>query len=164
LGSLIARPKQATHYYLDTFSKHTKAAMSTNKDQTSTAQSYLDQATGAVQSALGSLTGSTADKVCSSLSPSHHPLTRAGTRREPQDRSRRRERPLARNCQGRSLHHHRLRRHRKRRPEPQRRQLEPERRRSEGVRRRIRRRRGPQAGGHPAEQGGQGPGSCRSGQ
>lgn len=38
--------------------------MSTSKDQTSTAQSYLDQATGAVQSALGSLTGSTADKVC----------------------------------------------------------------------------------------------------
>ncbi|KAF1924114.1 uncharacterized protein M421DRAFT_73428 [Didymella exigua CBS 183.55] len=37
--------------------------MSTNKDQTSTAQSYLDQATGAIQSALGSLTGSTADKA-----------------------------------------------------------------------------------------------------
>ncbi len=34
-----------------------------NKDQTSTLQSYIDQATGAVQSALGSLTGSTADKV-----------------------------------------------------------------------------------------------------
>ena len=41
--------------------------MSTNKDQTSTAKSYLDQATGAVQSALGSLTGSTADKVCPSF-------------------------------------------------------------------------------------------------
>ncbi|KAF9692800.1 hypothetical protein EKO04_008984 [Ascochyta lentis] len=37
--------------------------MSNNKDQTSSAQSYLDQATGAVQSALGSLTGSTADKA-----------------------------------------------------------------------------------------------------
>lgn len=37
---------------------------SNNKDQTSTLQSYVDQATGAVQSALGSLTGSTADKVC----------------------------------------------------------------------------------------------------
>ncbi|KAF2126854.1 hypothetical protein P153DRAFT_296627 [Dothidotthia symphoricarpi CBS 119687] len=36
--------------------------MSTNKDQTSTLSSYVDQATGAVQSALGSLTGSTADK------------------------------------------------------------------------------------------------------
>ncbi|KAF3010030.1 hypothetical protein E8E13_011472 [Curvularia kusanoi] len=37
--------------------------MSTSKDQTSTGQSYLDQAAGAVQSALGSLTGSTADKA-----------------------------------------------------------------------------------------------------
>ncbi|UPX17255.1 uncharacterized protein EKO05_0007621 [Ascochyta rabiei] len=37
--------------------------MSNNKDQTSSAQSYLDQAAGAVQSALGSLTGSTADKA-----------------------------------------------------------------------------------------------------
>jgi hypothetical protein len=36
---------------------------SNNKDQTSTLQSYVDSATGAVQSALGSLTGSTADKV-----------------------------------------------------------------------------------------------------
>ncbi|OAL44625.1 hypothetical protein IQ07DRAFT_592290 [Pyrenochaeta sp. DS3sAY3a] len=36
---------------------------SNNKDQTSTLQSYVDQATGAVQSALGSLTGSTADKA-----------------------------------------------------------------------------------------------------
>ncbi|KAF1939689.1 hypothetical protein EJ02DRAFT_436162 [Clathrospora elynae] len=35
----------------------------TNKDQTSTPQSYLDQATGVIQSALGSLTGSTADKA-----------------------------------------------------------------------------------------------------
>jgi hypothetical protein len=42
--------------------------MSTSKDQTSTGQSYLDQVKGAAQSALGSLTGSTADKVCS-----HHP-------------------------------------------------------------------------------------------
>lgn len=39
---------------------------SNNKDQTSTLQSYVDSATGAVQSALGSLTGSTADKVLSS--------------------------------------------------------------------------------------------------
>jgi uncharacterized protein YjbJ (UPF0337 family) len=38
---------------------------SNNKDQTSTLQSYVDSATGAAQSALGSLTGSTADKVCS---------------------------------------------------------------------------------------------------
>ncbi|KAJ4409263.1 hypothetical protein N0V91_002619 [Didymella pomorum] len=37
--------------------------MSPNKDQTSSAQSYLDQATGAIQSAVGSLTGSTADKA-----------------------------------------------------------------------------------------------------
>jgi len=37
--------------------------MSTSKDQTSTGQSYLDQAKGAAQSALGSLTGSTADKA-----------------------------------------------------------------------------------------------------
>lgn len=37
--------------------------MSTNKDQTSTLQGYVDSATGAVQSALGSLTGSTADKA-----------------------------------------------------------------------------------------------------
>ncbi|KAH7068166.1 hypothetical protein BKA63DRAFT_423036 [Paraphoma chrysanthemicola] len=37
--------------------------MSSNKDQTSTLQGYVDQATGAVQSALGSLTGSTADQV-----------------------------------------------------------------------------------------------------
>jgi uncharacterized protein YjbJ (UPF0337 family) len=37
--------------------------MSSNKDHTSTPQSYLDQATGAVQSAIGSLTGNTADKV-----------------------------------------------------------------------------------------------------
>ena len=36
---------------------------SNNKDQTSTLQGYVDQATGAVQSALGSLTGSTADKA-----------------------------------------------------------------------------------------------------
>ncbi|KAI8943218.1 hypothetical protein NX059_001242 [Plenodomus lindquistii] len=35
----------------------------TNKDQTSTLQSYVDTATGAVQSAIGSLTGSTADKA-----------------------------------------------------------------------------------------------------
>jgi hypothetical protein len=38
--------------------------MSNNKDQTSTLQSYVDSATGAAQSVLGSLTGSTADKVC----------------------------------------------------------------------------------------------------
>jgi len=43
--------------------------MSTNKDQSSSAQSYLDQATGAVQSALGSLTGNTADKVHPLLPP-----------------------------------------------------------------------------------------------
>jgi uncharacterized protein YjbJ (UPF0337 family) len=42
---------------------------SNNKDQTSTLQGYVDQATGAVQSALGSLTGSTADKV--RLTPSY---------------------------------------------------------------------------------------------
>ncbi|KAF2822118.1 hypothetical protein CC86DRAFT_458629 [Ophiobolus disseminans] len=36
---------------------------SNNKDQTSTLQGYVDQATGAVQSALGSLTGSTTDQV-----------------------------------------------------------------------------------------------------
>lgn len=36
---------------------------SNNKDQTSTLQGYVDQATGAVQSALGSITGSTADQV-----------------------------------------------------------------------------------------------------
>jgi hypothetical protein len=41
---------------------------SNNKDQTSTLQSYVDSATGAAQSALGSLTGSTADKVTSTLS------------------------------------------------------------------------------------------------
>jgi uncharacterized protein YjbJ (UPF0337 family) len=34
-----------------------------NKDATSTLQSYVDTATGAVQSALGSLTGSTSDRV-----------------------------------------------------------------------------------------------------
>jgi len=34
-----------------------------SNDPTSTPQSYLDKATGAVQSALGSLTGSTADKA-----------------------------------------------------------------------------------------------------
>ncbi|KAH9866247.1 hypothetical protein J1614_008813 [Plenodomus biglobosus] len=34
-----------------------------NKDQTSTLQSYIDSATGTVQSAIGSLTGSTADKA-----------------------------------------------------------------------------------------------------
>lgn len=37
--------------------------MSNNKDQTSTLQSYVDQASGAVQSAIGSLTGNAADKV-----------------------------------------------------------------------------------------------------
>ncbi|KAF2023738.1 hypothetical protein EK21DRAFT_80165 [Setomelanomma holmii] len=37
--------------------------MSSDKDQTSTLQGYVDQATGAVQSALGSLTGSSTDKV-----------------------------------------------------------------------------------------------------
>ena len=31
---------------------------------TSTLQSYIDSATGAVQAALGSLTGSTSDQVC----------------------------------------------------------------------------------------------------
>jgi len=36
--------------------------MSSN-DATSTPQSYMDKATGAVQSAIGSLTGSTADKA-----------------------------------------------------------------------------------------------------
>ncbi|KAH6625140.1 hypothetical protein C7974DRAFT_336773 [Boeremia exigua] len=34
-----------------------------DKNQTSTAQSYLDQAAGTIQSAIGSLTGSTADKA-----------------------------------------------------------------------------------------------------
>jgi len=43
--------------------------MSSNKDATSTPQSYLDQATGAVQSAIGSLTGNTADKVSLLTSP-----------------------------------------------------------------------------------------------
>jgi hypothetical protein len=43
--------------------KSTNATMSSNKDQTSTLQGYVDQATGAVQSALGSLTGSTSDQV-----------------------------------------------------------------------------------------------------
>jgi hypothetical protein len=39
--------------------------MSDGKEpSTSTLQSYVDQAVGAAQSALGSLTGSTADKVC----------------------------------------------------------------------------------------------------
>ncbi|KAL6708524.1 hypothetical protein ACN47E_002505 [Coniothyrium glycines] len=37
--------------------------MSSDKDQTSTLQSYVDAATGTLQSALGSLTGSTADKA-----------------------------------------------------------------------------------------------------
>ena len=32
--------------------------------QSSTAQSYIDAAKGAAQSVLGSVTGSTADKVC----------------------------------------------------------------------------------------------------
>lgn len=36
--------------------------MSNNKDQTSTLQSVMDQASGAVQSAIGSLTGNPADK------------------------------------------------------------------------------------------------------
>jgi hypothetical protein len=36
---------------------------------TSTIQSYIDSATGAVQSALGGLTGSTADKVGFDPSP-----------------------------------------------------------------------------------------------
>lgn len=31
--------------------------------ETSTGQSYLDKATGAIQSGIGSLTGNTADKV-----------------------------------------------------------------------------------------------------
>jgi len=35
----------------------------TNKDATSTLQSYVDQASGAVQSAIGSITGSTGDKA-----------------------------------------------------------------------------------------------------
>ncbi|KAF2470046.1 uncharacterized protein BDR25DRAFT_226729 [Lindgomyces ingoldianus] len=35
---------------------------SNNKDQTSTLQSYVDSATGAVQSAIGSITGNPADK------------------------------------------------------------------------------------------------------
>lgn len=42
---------------------------SNNKDQTSTLQGYVDQATGAAQSVLGSLTGSTADKVRHPLPP-----------------------------------------------------------------------------------------------
>lgn len=37
--------------------------MSSNKDTTSTLQSYVDSATGAVQSALGSLTNNPADKA-----------------------------------------------------------------------------------------------------
>lgn len=35
---------------------------------TSTLQSYIDSATGAVQSAIGSITGSNADQVCSNSS------------------------------------------------------------------------------------------------
>jgi hypothetical protein len=51
-----------------TFTLHTQlpptiTMSSHNKDQTSTLQGYVDQASGAVQSALGSLTGSTADQV-----------------------------------------------------------------------------------------------------
>jgi uncharacterized protein YjbJ (UPF0337 family) len=52
-----------------TITTTTTATMSTNKDQTSTLQSYVDSATGAAQSVLGSLTGSTADKVCYDAPP-----------------------------------------------------------------------------------------------
>ena len=37
--------------------------MSTGKDNTSTVQSYIDSATGAVQSVVGSVLGSTGDKA-----------------------------------------------------------------------------------------------------
>ena len=58
--------------------------MSSN-DATSTPQSYMDKATGAVQSAVGSLTGSTADKVSLFIpSPRSRLLTHPGPRRKPQ--------------------------------------------------------------------------------
>jgi hypothetical protein len=87
--------------------------MSSNKDQTSTLQGYVDQATGAVQSALGSLTGSTADKVChpfaralppSATPPHTHTDAATGARREPQDGRRSRERSVAHGGQSRTLH------------------------------------------------------------
>jgi uncharacterized protein YjbJ (UPF0337 family) len=46
------------HHITKTMSSSTNP----NKDATSTLQSYVDSASGAVQSALGSLTGSTGDK------------------------------------------------------------------------------------------------------
>lgn len=76
---VISNRVKATWIIAITFKLHTQylpftykpAIMSDpSKDQTSTLQSYVDSATGAVQSALGSLTGSTADKVCLSYIPS----------------------------------------------------------------------------------------------
>ena len=57
-----------------------------NKDTTSTLQSYVDSATGAVQSALGSLTGNPADKVRtpslpSLYTPTNTPQREADTKR-----------------------------------------------------------------------------------
>ncbi|EAT81965.2 hypothetical protein SNOG_10571 [Parastagonospora nodorum SN15] len=106
---------------------------SNNKDQTSTLQSYVDSATGAVQSALGSLTGSTADQV-------------QGENKK--DVAGRRKGPLARDRQSRPLRRQLLRRRRKRQLRPHRRFMEPERRRREGSHWRLRWRRGPQAGGY----------------
>ena len=54
---------------------------------TSTLQSYVDSASGAVQSAIGSLTGNTSDQVfpafTSNLSASHHVLTNRRTPAKP---------------------------------------------------------------------------------
>jgi hypothetical protein len=134
---------------------------SNNKDQTSTLQSYVDSATGAVQSALGSLTGSTADKVrlpylyytpLTNLSP--------GPRREQEGHRSRGKGPLPRNRQSRPLRRLLLRRCRKRQLRSHRRLMEPERRCRKGSYRRLCWLPGPQAGGSATECAGQGTGGC----
>jgi len=65
--------------------------MSSNKDATSTPQSYMDKATGAVQSAIGSLTGSTADKVSLSIA---NPRSRFLTHHRPKAKTAKMPPPL----------------------------------------------------------------------
>lgn len=58
---------------------------------TSTLQSYVDQATGMAQSALGSLTGNNVDKVIHPTSPAMHPFTMTDTLNRARPRTRRRK-------------------------------------------------------------------------
>lgn len=127
--------------------------------QTSTLQSYVDSATGAIQSAVGNIMGTTGDQVCclpTSLlrspmyAPTNHLPPISGRRPTKEEPSSRRERALPRRRLSRPLRRLRLR-HQHQRPQPHRRFLEPNRRRRQRSHWRPIRRRGSPSGGYRAE-------------